>query len=130
MMTMRFEISYNPASRLLLTLLGAGPGRSSVEVHQDTVDARLGWVGGVQIPRPAITSVERVDRIPWWLGWGLHSGFRGVWALNGSSTGAVLLTFGDGATGKVLGMPIRPRKVYLSLEDPHGFIATVQPGRP
>lgn len=124
---MRFNISYNPPSRIILTLLGAGPGHSGVTVSGDSIDARLGWVGGVRIPRSTVIAAERVNRIPWWLGWGLHTGFRGMWALNGSSTGAVLLTLEEGASGRVLGMPIRPRKVYLSLEDPDGFLAAVRP---
>ena len=124
---MRYAISYTAPSKALLGLLGAGPGRSAVEVDTDAIQATLGWAGRVTIPRASIASVERVERIPWWLGYGMHGGFGGVWALNGSNRGAVKLTLREPATGKVTGIPIHPRTVYFSLEDPEGFIASVAP---
>lgn len=122
---MRYAISYNAVSRVILSLLGVGPGKSWVDVDDTTVRARLGWSGTVTIPRASITSVERVASVPWWLGYGMHGGFRGTWALNGSNSGAVKLTTSEPASGKVLGLPVRVRTVYFSLEDPEGFVAEV-----
>jgi hypothetical protein len=124
---MRYDISFNTASRIILTLLGAGPGRSWVEVDDGTIRARLGWSGSVTIPRQGITSVERVDGIPWWLGYGMHGGIRGTWAINGSDSGAIKLTLNEPASGRVVGLPVRARTVYFSLEDPEAFIAAVRP---
>jgi hypothetical protein len=123
---MRYSISYNAPSKVILGALGAGPGKAAVDAGPDTIQATLGWAGKVTIPRASIVSVERVDAIPWWMGYGLHGGF-GTWALNGSNNGAVKLTLREPATGKVMFAPIRPRVIYFSLEDPEGFIADVAP---
>ena len=126
---MRFAISYNAPSRAILGVLGAGPGRSYVDVDGDAIRAKIGWAGQVTIPQGNIVSVERVDRIPWWLGYGMHAGVGGTWALNGSSQGAVKLTLREPGSGRVTGFPVKPRAVYFSLEDPEGFIAAVAPAR-
>lgn len=123
---MRFAISYNALSRVFLTILGIGPGKAYVDVSEETVKARLGWSGSATMPRQAIARVERVDRIPWWLGFGMHGSFRGTWALNGAGTGALKITMSRPASGRVLVLPIRATTVYLSLEDPAGFIAAVR----
>lgn len=99
---MRYNISYNAVSRVLLTMLGAGPGRAYVEVNGDVVKARMGWSGQVSIRRNSIETVEEIARIPWWMGWGVHGNLFGVlrtWAFNGSSTGAVKLTLRESAKG-------------------------------
>jgi len=124
---MRYAISYNAPSKMILGVLGVGPGKAWVDVEDDEIRARIGWGGSVSISRASIVSVERVDRIPWWLGYGMHGGVKGVWALNGSNSGAVKLTLREPAKGKVTGFPIRPTTVYFSLEDPEGFIAAVAP---
>jgi len=124
---MRYTISYNAPSKIILGLLGAGPGRSGVEVDGDVIRAKVGWAGTVTIPRASVISVERVDRIPWWLGYGVHGGIGGTWALNGSNRGAVKLTLREPAEGRVTGFPVRPRTIYFSLDDPEGFIAAVAP---
>lgn len=123
---MRFQISYNTISRILLSFLGLGPGKAYVDITENTIEARFGWSGSVTIRRDTITSIERVDSIPRWLGYGMHGNLRGTWALNGSNSGAVELTMETPATGKVLMFPIRPATVYFSLEDPDGFMTTIR----
>lgn len=125
--TMRYEISYNVPSRLLMSPLGVGPGKSWVDVDDTSVRAKMGWSGTVTIPRANIASVERVASVPWWLGYGLHGGFRGTWALNGSNRGAVKLTLNEPASGKVMGIPIHARTVYFSLEEPDEFVSSLRP---
>lgn len=123
---MRFPISCNAFTRILFTLIGSGEGKSWAEVTADTVCARLGWSGHVTVPRSSIASVERVDKVPWWLGAGMHGNGSGTWAINGSGKGVVKLVFSGAATGRVLIFPIRPTALYLSLEDRDGFIAAIQ----
>ncbi len=76
---MRYHFSFNVPSRVILGLLGSGPRQSWIDIRPDEVHGQLGWMGDVTIPRVSIVSVERVDRVPWWLGLGLH-GFFGTWA--------------------------------------------------
>ena len=124
---MRFPISYNGPSKVILGALGAGPGKSWAEVDAGTIRARVGWAGHVEIPRSTVRSVERADRVPRLLGYGVHGFGTGTWALNGSNDGAVKLTLSEPASGKVAFFPMHPTVLYLSLDDPDGFIAAVQP---
>lgn len=126
---MRFNLTYNAASRIVLTLLGAGPGKGHVDVSGDTVHAKLGWSGSITMPRADIASVEEIDRIPWWFGVGMHGDFRGSWAINGASTGAVKITMRRPSSGRVLFVPVRATTVYVSLEEPERFVATLSPDR-
>lgn len=125
---MRFAISYNAASRVVLSLFGVGPGKGFVDVSEDAITAKLGWSGSVTIPRDTILTVEQ-SSIPAWMGWGVHSNLFGLlktWAFNGSMSGGVKLTLNASAKGRVLGVPIRATTVYFSLEDPEGFVAAVR----
>jgi hypothetical protein len=121
---MRHQISFNQASKIIMGILGAGPSRSWVEARPDEVYGQVSWVGNVSIPRDQIASVEKVDSIPWAMGFGVH-GMRGTWALNGSSSGAVKITMREPARGKVMFVPIQPHTIYFSLETPDEFVSEV-----
>lgn len=118
---MRYRFSFNVPSRVIFGLLGSGPSQSWVDIRPDEVHGRLGWTGNVTVPRVSIVSVERVDRVPWWLGFGLH-GFRGTWAFNAAMGNAVKITARTGARGRVLFFPLRPTTVYFSIEKPDEFV--------
>lgn len=118
---MRYRISFNMPSRIILGLLGSGPSRSWVDIRPDEVHGQLGWLGDVTIPRVSIVSVERVDHVPWWLGMGLH-GFNGTWAFNAAMGNAVKITARSGARGRVLVFSLRPTTVYFSLDRPDEFV--------
>lgn len=123
---MRFPISYNGASKVLLGALGAGPARSWAEVDAGTIRARIGWAGRVEIRRSTVRAVERAERVPRLLGYGVHGFGTGTWALNGSNSGVVKLTLSEPATGKAALFPMRPTVLFLSLEDRDAFIAAAQ----
>lgn len=118
---MRYRFSFNIPSRVIFTLLGAGPSDAWIDVRPDEVHGQLGWTGSITIPRVSVLTAERVDHVPWWLGFGLH-GFMGTWAFNAAMGNAVKLTLRGGARGRVLLFPLRPTTVYLSLEKPDEFI--------
>jgi hypothetical protein len=118
---MRYHISFNVPSRVILGLLGSGPRQSWVDIRPDEVHARMGWLGEVTIPRVSIVSVERVKNIPWWLGLGLH-GFFGTWAFNAALGNAVKITARSGARGRILVFPLRPHTIYFSLDKPDEFV--------
>ncbi len=123
---MHFPISFNSVSKVVLGVIGCGPRASGVEVDATTVHARLGWSGNVTIPRSSIVAAERVGTVPFWLGIGVH-GWAGTWALNGSRTGVVRLTIDGPANGRTLIIPFSPKTLYVSLEDPEGFVSEVSP---
>lgn len=118
---MRYAVSYNAVSKVILGLFGIGPSRSWVEVRPEEIHARMGWAGNVTIPREDIATIQRVDHAPWWLGYGVH-GMFGTWAFNGAIVGAVKITMHRPARGTVMFIPIRPRTIYLSLETPDEFL--------
>lgn len=118
---MRYHFSFNVPSRVILGLLGSGPRQSWIDIRPDEVHGQLGWMGDLTIPRVSIVSVERVDRVPWWLGLGLH-GFFGTWAFNAAMGNAVKISARSGASGRVLLFPLRPHTIYLSLEKPDEFV--------
>lgn len=122
---MRFAISCNTLSKVLFTLILAGSDNAWVEIDANTVRAQLGWSGQVTGPRSSIISAERVDRVPRWLGYGMHGTGFGTWAINGSNSGVVKLAFSEPVKGRMLVVPIRPTALYLSLEDREGFLAAL-----
>jgi hypothetical protein len=67
--TTTFPISFDRPSRAPMTVLGAGPKVSRVEVSSSTVDIRMGWAFHATIPREAVASARptgrRPDRTEW-----------------------------------------------------------------
>lgn len=117
----QYRFSYTSLTRKLFTVLGIGPARSSVEVNRDAVRIRMGWAFDLEIPRSSIKSVMRASK-PFGYGAGVH-GWRGRWVVNGSNDGIVRLVLDPPPSGRTLFIPIKPRELFLSLEDPAGFIA-------
>jgi hypothetical protein len=119
----RFDIRYAPVLRPLFTALGMGPGTSRVTVTEDELRAVMGWAFRGRIARHAIVSA-RPARTPVILGIGVH-GWGGRWAVNGSRAGAVRLEVDPPARAHVCGVPVRLRTLWLSLDDPGGFLAAL-----
>ncbi len=112
---------------MLLGALGVGRAKAWAEVDAGTIRARVGWAGRVEIPRSTVRAVERAERVPRLLGFGVHGFGHGTWTFNGSNDGVVKLTLSEPARAKVAFVPIQPRVVYLSLEDRETFIAKAHP---
>lgn len=114
---MRYPISFNSPSRAILGLLGAGPSRSHVDVFPDRIEAKMGWMGRLTIDREDIVAVEPVERVPWWLGFGIHS-IPGTLAMNGSWGKGVKISTrtADPARAKMLGFTLRPHTIYFTLD--------------
>jgi hypothetical protein len=85
----------------------------------------------VRIPRDSITRVRRTrgaeQQFVRWLPplLGVHTNLRGVWWLNGSLDNLVAIETDPPATGRLWGIPVKPKRVIVSLDDPDGFIAEV-----
>lgn len=106
----------------LLALLGMGPGVSRVETGPTVLRARMGWAFRATIPIASVRGVER-DRDMWW-GIGVH-GWAGRWLVNGSVRGIVRVEIDPPGRAWVVGVPVRLRQLFVSLEDPDGFIAAM-----
>jgi hypothetical protein len=121
----RFEISYNRFNNALMSILVMGRRQSLVELDDTMLRVRFGAGGygfATDIPRRAIVAAERfVGRV---YGWGVH-GWGGAWLVNGSSQGIVALTIQPLQRGRVLFVPVKLRRLRLSLVDPDGFLAAL-----
>jgi hypothetical protein len=60
--TTTFPISFDGHSRVAMTVLGAGPESSRVEVSSSTVDIRMGWAFHATIPHEAVASARSLSR--------------------------------------------------------------------
>lgn len=122
----RFLIRVVRSFRGLFAALGAGARHDFVELRGETLRVQLGWMFKVSFPRAAVTAaLHHPDMFG---GWGAH-GWRGRCLVNGSSAGIVELDLQPGQRAWLLGIwPLTLRVLYVSLEDPDGFLAAVGSG--
>ena len=119
----RFPIRFGPVSGAFLWLLGLR--RSAyVEVGDEAIHVRMGYGFRAAIPRSSIVALSEQRRIPWGWGIGVH-GWRGSWVVNGTLRDIVHLEISPPARGRVLGVPVKPANLWVSLEDPAGFRAAI-----
>ncbi len=108
--------------RPLLSVLGAGPAFSRLQLEGDRLDVRMGWSFRAEIPLPSITSVQPYTGLVG--GIGVH-GWRGRWLVNGAASGLVTIEIDPPARARVLGVPIRLRTLQVSVESPDELIAAL-----
>jgi hypothetical protein len=118
----RFPIRFGRANAILMGALGMGRGRSYVEVDGDAVRVRMGWAFRADVPRSSITEARR-ERYVWWA-YGVH-GYRKRWFVNGSGHDIVALALDPLGRGRVLGVPVAIRELWVSVDDPDGLRAAV-----
>ena len=120
----RFPIRYG-VFRPLLTVLGMGPGLSSVDIDGDHVRVRMGWSFQAEIPLHSITTAEAFSGLVG--GIGVH-GWRGRWLVNGAASGLVTLEIDPPARARVSGVPVRLRALRVSVKSPHELLAALADG--
>jgi hypothetical protein len=115
--TSRFPIRFTGANHAMV-VLGLTSGNSHVDVADDRVEVRMGWAFRVEFERSSVQSVaDDRDAVT---GWGAH-GWRGVWLVNGSSSGIVRIELDPPARAKVCGVPVELRVLRVAVEDPAGL---------
>ena len=126
-----FAIDYSDmdrVSRWTDTLLGGGPGRGGVEVDSAVLRVRMADFH-LDIPRGSVRSAARSEHQTRGT-IGVHAR-RGSWLVNGSHDGLVELVIDPPCyLPRQLSTVFRKMKVsslIISLVDPDGFIAAVQP---
>jgi hypothetical protein len=124
---MRYSMRLDTWWRPLLLVMGVTPERAYVEVDDAHVTVRFGRFH-YSVPRAEIVEARRV-RGHWLYGIGVHTNFVSELIVNGSLAGLVMLQAREPQRAAVLGMPIRYNRLYLSLEDPSGFLGALAPPR-
>lgn len=107
------------AWRPLLTVLGGTHHRSYVEVERDTVTFRFGAFEA-RIPRADVSGASRahwplLDGIGWRIG-------PGTVGLIGSLQNVVEVRLQQPHRMSVFLIPVKARRVFVSLEDPQAFL--------
>ena len=105
--------------RPLLSVVGAGPAFSSVELDDDHLRVRMGWSFKADIPLASVTAARPFQGLAG--GIGVH-GWRGVWLVNGATKGIVAIDIDPPARARVLGVPVRLRTLQVSVESPEALI--------
>ena len=122
-MPARFPIRFTGANRAMV-LLGVVPEHCRVEVDDGELRVRMAWLFSLDVPRVNVRSVAREEGRVW--GWGAH-GWRGKWLVNGSSSGLVRIELDPPGRGRVSGVGVEVRELVVSVEDPDGLIAALNP---
>jgi len=123
--TQQFPIRYG-VFRPLLSVLGGGPGLSGVSLDGERLRVRMGWMFRAEVPRVSITGAERHRGLVG--GIGVH-GWRGTWLVNGSAKGVVSVHIDPPVQARVLGVPVKLRKLQVSVEEPEEFLAALSGSR-
>jgi hypothetical protein len=120
----RFPVRFGAFNTVLMTVLGIGPGRAYAELGDDDLVVRMGWAFSARIPRAAVVEAAPLGRYVWWA-YGVHAAGRKRWIVNGSGHRVVRLRFEPLQRGRVSGIPVRLRELWISLQDPDGFLAAL-----
>ena len=120
--TQAFPMRYG-MFRPLLTVMGAGPKYSKVEIDGDHLRVRMGPLFKAEVPLASITSVGPDTQMVG--GIGAH-GWRGNWLVNGAASGIVRIEIDPPARAKVTGVPVRLRILRVSMESPEELIAALR----
>jgi len=121
---MRFPILLSPFWRPLLLPFGGTPKRSYVELEDGALHVRFGWLFDHRFP---LTQVEAASPSHWPLlgGIGWRTNFRGTVGLIGTYVNVVEIRFKERQRLRMF-LPTSCERLYLSLAEPHDFIAALQ----
>jgi hypothetical protein len=119
----KYTISYGRLGPAL-TVLGLGRRFSSVENSGDQLHVKMGWGFRAKFPVASVRSVTPYAGVA--MGIGVH-GFGGNYLVNGKADGIVTVAIEPTAKAFVIGIPVKLRKLSVSLDEPEQFIADFRP---
>ena len=117
-------MKYDALGTGVMTPLGAGRRRSRVVVTDTEVTVTQGWAFQATIPRSSVCGAQRTPGKV--LSRGAH-GWSGRWLVNGAGDGLVRITIAPTARARVTGVPVSLRELTVSVDDPDGLVAALQP---
>jgi len=117
----KFSMALSPVWRPLLWPLGVTGDSAFAEVSEDDFHVRFGRFFDYHFP---VEKVEKVTPARWpvWAGVGARTNFRDTVGLIGTYVNVVEVVFTEPQRIR-LGVPVRCRRLFFSIEDPHAFIA-------
>jgi hypothetical protein len=118
----RIPILFDRWYAVLSGALGLAPSSSYLQLTDDVVHVRMGWAFRAAFPRSAVASTE----IAGWnvMSRGVH-GFAGRWLVNGSGRGIVILNLNPAQRCHVLGLPLRLRRLMVSVAAPEELVTAI-----
>lgn len=122
---MRFQIDRSVLALPLLAALGGTAKGSYLELTDDELHCKFGFLFDEAIPLSAIEGVEANVRWPWYDGVGWRTNFRGRVGLVGTLRNIVCIKVAPGRKAHLF-LPLPLRKLYVSLEDGEGFVAALR----
>ncbi len=120
---MRFAFRYGRGLRWFFTAIGLGPAHSRVLVSSGRVEVRMGWAFRSRFAAGDVKAASPSGNVWWAIG--VHTDFRGNWLVNGATSGIVWLQLDPRPRAWCLGIPVRPRRLGLGLEEPEAFLAAL-----
>jgi hypothetical protein len=123
---LRFSISYSRLSRLLLGLLGMGPGRSLVRVDGDDLRVRMGWGFRARIPVASVRSARVEGPPPASAGVGVH-GWQGSWVVNGRRSPSVVIELAEPVPARVGPFTSGVGRLQITVDEPEALAAALAP---
>ena len=119
----RFPIRYSGINAKLFPLLALPRSRAYVELDDDSLRVQLGWGFSARIPLRSVQGAQRGPDVSG-ITAGAH-GWRGRWLVNGSRQGIIRLDIDPPVRAWTLAIPVRLRRLDVSLEDPDGFLTAL-----
>lgn len=116
-----FPIRYG-VFRPLFSVMAAGPRFSGVTVDGDRLRVRMGWMFQAEVPLGSIGEVKRYTGLVG--GIGVH-GWRGWWLVNGGTKGIVDIAIDPPAKARVLGVPVKLKRLQVGVEAPEELLAAL-----
>jgi hypothetical protein len=121
---MDFPLRISPLLVPLLLPVGVAGPRAFARVDEGKLRVVFGVLFDHTFPLEQTGQIGR-SSWPWWSGFGLRVGLRQRVGLIGALDGVVAVHFREPQRVRVV-VPLRCSDLYLSVVDPHGFIATAE----
>jgi len=121
---MDFPIRIAPLLTPLLWPFGVRGPRAVASLEHGRLRLQFGALFDHGFPLTAIEHSRRASW-PWWMGMGLRIGLDRKLGLIGSLRGIVCIHFREPVRVRSL-VPLRCQDLFVSLEDPGGFIAAIE----
>lgn len=125
----RFQILITQLSQTLMIPFGVTRRQAYAQIQDDKLHIRFGPMFNERVRIQNIASAE-MAHWPRWAGVGLRTNLRGSVGLVGSVGNTVKLTLKEPQPVHLFLFPAKCERLYMSLEDPEGFLEAIGMGAP